>query len=56
MFFWDSVFFGIPRSTRTYGLGPAGSGMHILQPELRVRNDTSFLTYAFSNGEITYVL
>jgi len=31
-FFWDSVFFGIPRSARTYMLGPAGSGMHILAP------------------------
>jgi len=44
-FVWDSVFFGIPRSARTYGLGPAGSGMHIIQPELRVWNDISFLTY-----------
>ena len=49
-FFWDSDFFGIPRSARTYGLGPARSGMHILQPELPVRNDTSFLTYAFSQA------
>ena len=31
-FFWDSVFFGIPRSARTHMLSPEGSGMHILAP------------------------
>ena len=48
-FSWDSVFFGIPRSARTYRLDPAGSRMHILQPELRVQNDTfsGFLTYGW---------